>query len=127
MGTHGHLSQGELLRPNPMEVEAFDALRARLSGMNHCAATVPAREGSAGAPADMSLLGALSLQYVHGCLVGAGPAVRVAACGLSDGRPMLAVLEAREGGGVSVAVHAEDAIGGNILLDELVKGLKDGA
>ena len=35
---------------------------------------------------------------------------------------MLAVLDPQSDGSVKLAVYAEDAIGGNILKDEMVKG-----
>ena len=52
------------------------------------------------------------------------PAVRLSAAGLHDSRPVLAMLEPSAEGGLALHVHAEDAIGGNILLDELTRGLK---
>jgi hypothetical protein len=39
-------------------------------------------------------------------------------------RPMIAVLEPQPDGSVRVAVHAEDVIAGNILLEELAAGLR---
>jgi hypothetical protein len=45
--------------------------------------------------------------------------VRLSATALVDGRRVLAAIDVLADGSLRLAVHAEDAISGNILLDEL--------
>ena len=108
--------------------------RAKLAGMNHCQATLPPPPaGAPPAPADAPQLAAAALPYMHASVVlgraadDAAPTARLAAAALHDGRPMLAMLVAQPDGAVALHVHADDAIGGNILLKELQAGLRGGA
>ena len=81
----------------------------------------------------------LALQHMHASIVDdngrkscatdiddetAGRTIRLSSVSVHDGRPMLAVFEVLADGTVRLAVHAEDAIGGNILLDELQRSLR---
>ena len=51
-------------------------------------------------------------------------ALQLHSLGTPNGVKVTALLEELAGGAVRLAVHAEDAIAGNILLDELSKGLR---
>ena len=120
--------QGELLAPKLLSLEAFDALRARLSGFCHCTASLPPLPGQT--TVDLPSLAATALKFINAALVpsvGDGlPTVRLSAAGLVDGRPMLAVLVVQPDAALQVSVHADDAIGGNILKEELLRGLRGG-
>jgi len=145
---------GELVGPAPIEPDAFEKLRSRLAGMNHVTASVPPPAAASSAPPpppavdmvggssitrwppigtpDMGYVAAVALQHMNAALVGGSEPsepLRLSSTTLHDGRPMLAVLEppAEAGGVLKVHVHAEDAIGGNILLDELTRGLREAA
>ena len=117
--------QGALLKPMPQSLEAFESLRKKWSGMNQCNATIPPPPQ----PLPMPLLAATALQHMNAAIVadGDGQPLHLSACALHDGKPMLAVLEPQPNGAVKLAVHAEDAIGGNILLKELQQGLSESA
>ena len=56
----------------------------------------------------------------------AGARIHLSASALSDGRPVLLAIEAAAGSAAELraSVHAEDAIAGNILLDEIRAALK---
>ena len=122
---------GELLRPKPTNASQFDATRARLAGMHESAATLRRPADGADARAAAQILAPTLLQYMHAALVPppadadaeradrSMTAVRLSAATLADDGPVLAVVEVLADGGLRLAVHAEDAIAGNILLDEL--------
>ena len=120
--------QGELLLPKPITLDAFEALRTRLGGMNTASAKLPPLPGQT--TVDLPSLASTALQYIHAAIIPAAadgaPTVRLSACGHADGRPMLAVLVVQPDASLQVSVHADDAIGGNILKEELVKGLRGG-
>ena len=126
--------QGALLSPAPLGIDAFEALRVRLSGMHESSAVLPAAAfeasaggGSAASRKALPLLAATAQQHMACALVGTSwPPLRLSAATTHDKKPVLAIIEPRDDGGVRIAVHAEDAIGGNILLDELRAALVAG-
>lgn len=65
-------------------------------------------------------LAALLTRSVHAALVGGldEMPLRFSSTGLSDGQAWLLLLQP-EPNGLKVSVHADDAIGGNLLLDEV--------
>ena len=110
-------TQGELLVPAPMDGAAFDAARARLGGMHLSTFLLPPRPAAETATA----LATRVLRCMHASVVpplAADAPLRFAGAAIADGRPALLVLE-RHDDGLRASVHAEDAMGGPILLDEL--------
>ena len=110
-------TQGELLVPAPMDGAAFDAARARLGGMHLSTFLLPPRP----AAETVSALATRVLRCMHASVVpplAADAPLRFAGAAIADGRPALLVLE-RHADGLRASVHAEDAMGGPILLDEL--------
>ena len=77
--------------------------------------------GTAAAAASLAHAAASAQQHLGAALVGpSSPTLtRLSAATTHDQRPVLVLLEARPDGALRVAVHAEDVIGGNVLLDEL--------
>ena len=97
-------------------------LRVRLGGMHESTGVLkPRPEGES--PAQLA---ALLTRCVHAALVGGleEMPLRFSAAGLSDGQAWLLVLQP-EPKGLKVSVHADDAIGGNLLLDEVRAALED--
>ena len=139
--------QADLLRPAPLPPTDFHKLRTRLSGMHESSAVLPPRP-AAEEPARLAALvlrcvhaavvgpvralapsrlphappprrPATSVLPPRSTQVARGSSLCFSSAGVSDDRPMLIVLTTSESVGLKVSVHAEDAIGGNILLDEV--------
>jgi hypothetical protein len=125
---------GEMLRPAPLSAPQFDATRARLAGMCESSTKLRAPHEGADARTSALMLAPALLQHMNAALVtapseepnGVGgstmaplTAVRLSATALVDGRRVLAAIDVLADGSLRLAVHAEDAISGNILLVEL--------
>jgi len=134
---------GELLRPARLSLADFETTRTRLGGMHESVASLPVSEGNDAATAARELIPPILAQMNAAVLTSPPPTgalvdgatgsggggsqesgesclVRLAAASLHDGKPVLVAVDQQSAGGsLRLAVHAEDAIYGNILLDEL--------
>jgi len=104
-----------------MAKEAFHKLRVRLGGMHESSCTLkPRPDGET--PAQLA---ALLRRSLNAAVVGELEDVPMcfAGAGVTNGEATLVLLHAQPTG-LKVSVNAEDAIGGNLLLDELRTALE---